>query len=532
MYGRMIVTLLMATWTGWTLEWMHGEEVPAGERRILYNSDGGEAFADFWTAAAPLEEIDGARMKTIMENSVDEMAKVGVNTLATCVWDRFQTMAPSQVCPDLMQKYLAPREAGLDPLETIIGRCHQRGIEFLACLRMNDRHRGGDVANKGQFIRDNPQWLLEGAPGGMDYAQPQVREQVLQFIGELLDRYEVDGIEFDYMRWCHMFEPGEGSQHANVLTDFVDKTRKLLTKASQRRKCGRLVLGVRVPQTLRECHYLGFDVATWVRKGLIDYVVPTDFFYTDPNTNIRDFVKLAQGTACKIYPAIHPMICEGNRPDLNSPANYRAVARNFYAIGADGIETYNYQYHWAGNHAAGYPGPAYMWPAALGYLRELRDPKLIAQRDRHYRFYQIWERKSPVGVVKDQRIKLHRGQSDLQDHRYFYLAEDLNDPSLRATLQFKAVGLTKKEALEIQLNGVKVPSRYIIRKFDEDGQNKWQGRPLEAFCWYMIDLNWENSDRPIVCGDNEIRVHLTSTVGGRGDLVEVCELEVYVYVSS
>jgi hypothetical protein len=173
-----------------------------------------------------------------------------------------------------------------------------------------------------------------------------------------------------------------------------------------------------------------------------------------------------------------------------------------------------------------------MWPAALGYLRELRNPKLIAQRDRHYRFYQIWERKSPVGVVKDQRIKLNRGQSDLRDRRHFYLAENLSDPSLRATLQFKALGLTKKEALEIQLNGIKVPSRYIIRKFDEDGQNEWQGRPLEAFCWYTIDLNWKSIDGPIVYGDNEIRVQLTSSAAGRGALVEVCELEVYVYVRS
>ena len=90
MCSRLIVTLLIATWWGGNLNWATGAEVPGGERRILYNSDGGEAFADFWTAAAPLEKIDGARMKTIMESSVDEMAKIGVDTLATCVWDRFQ----------------------------------------------------------------------------------------------------------------------------------------------------------------------------------------------------------------------------------------------------------------------------------------------------------------------------------------------------------------------------------------------------------------------------------------------------------
>ena len=59
-----------------------------------------------------------------------------------------------------------------------------------------------------------------------------------------------------------------------------------------------------------------------------------------------------------------------------------------------------------------------------------------------------------------------------------------------------------------------------------------QGRRLDAFCWCIIDLNWKTINVPIVCGDNEIGIRLISTEDERGGLVEVSELEVYVYVRS
>ena len=69
-------------------------------------------------------------------------------------------------------------------------------------------------------------------------------------------------------------------------------------------------------------------------------------YYTDFNTKVEDFVRLTEGTDCKIYPAIHPIICWGDEPGIMNIANYRGAAQNFYASGADGLETYNYQYHW------------------------------------------------------------------------------------------------------------------------------------------------------------------------------------------
>ena len=513
----------------------NGSEYPQHGRRILYNSDSHNALAEFWGQAAPLSSTDDEAVKTIVKNGIDELARAGVDSLVVVLSHRFQSLfGPSQVLEehwghlDKGEGYRSLREAGLDFRRLMAELCHQRGMEFFGCIRMNDRHRGP----VGQFIRDNPQWHLKlrGGPA-IDFAPEPVRAKLLAYIEELLATGELDGLELDYMRWCHMFPPGQGAQNAHLLTDFMGKTRTLLDAAAQRRARSRLVLGVRVPQTLKECEYLGFDVAAWIKEGLVDYVVPSDFFYTDLNTRVEEYVKLAEGTDCRIYPAIHPITYRGDDVGINNLANYRAAAHNFYAYGASGVETYNYQYHWGRRIGRNTPWPAYMWPSALGYLRHLRDPLDIAGHDRHYRFYPLWEQGAPTGTgAKDDRIKLDRAVSNGQGAQHFRLAEDLSDRKLRATLQFKAVGLAEGESLEIQLNGSLVPDQHITRHFDADGQNKWQGKVLPAFHLYIVDLNGSAQNPPIVNGDNQLTVRMIGKEDqGQGEVI-IDELEVYIYL--
>ena len=331
------------------------------ERRILYNSDTGNAFAEYWNQGAPLSTMDGEAVKAIVTNGIDELAKAGVDTLVMVVSHRFHTVyGPSRVLedewrhPEKDDGYRSLRDEGLDFRQLMAELCHQRGMEFFACIRMNDRHGGLAV---GRIIRENPQWHLK-LPGGpaIDFAPEPVRAKLLAYIEELLATVEVDGLEFDYMRWCHMFPPGQGAENAHLLTDFMQKTRALLDAAARQKSRSRLMLGVRVPQTLKECEYLGFDVAAWIQQGLVDFVVPSDFFYTDLNTRVEEYVKLAEGTDCRIYPAIHPVTYRGDDVGINNLSHYRAAAQNFYAYGASGVETYNYQYHWGRRIGRNTPG--------------------------------------------------------------------------------------------------------------------------------------------------------------------------------
>ena len=492
-------------------------------RRILHAWDGVTMWATILNTnyyESPNRQISQPAAqfsKRILEEMIDEEAAAQVDAISYCLFTAFWSDLPASKITELFPwRPAGMDEAGVDCLKVLIDRCHQHDMQFIADIRMNDRHGG---PRKG-LAKEHPEWAL--LESGNDFAIAGVREAMLSFVQEVLDGYDVDGVEYDYMRWCHMFKPGEGKKNAHLLTDLSRRTRKLLDEAARRRGIDRLEFGVRVPQNINECDYLGFDLATWIKEGLVDYVVPSDFFHSDTNMKTEDFVKLAAGTNCKIYPAIHPMISMDGPNEhyrLMQLENYRAAAQNFYGFGADGISPYNYQRGFSRRATAhrSSSSAAYMWPAALGWLRELRNPDEVRERDRHYLFYSIYKkpRKSPTGFSNDDNLYLTRDAPTRVGSRRFRMAEDFNNRKLRTTMQFKAIGLAEDDGLKIRINDADVPTDYITRVYDKNGQNVYEGDTLPPFYLFVIDMNWETTGRkqPLVFGDNTLTVRLESATG-------------------
>ena len=494
-------------------------------RKILHCWDGCSAWGPVIAQAVDAEKRRNGKIpepaaqfsKRILEEMIDEEAAAHVDAIAYCLFTAFWSDVPSSKITDLFPWRLPGMdEAGIDTLKVLIDRCHHHNMQFIADIRMNDRH---GVPPNG-IAKKHPEWALFG--GAYDYALAPVRQAMLDFNQEVLDGYDVDGLEYDYMRWCHMFKPGEGKKNAHLLNEFTRKTRKQLDAASKRRGCGRLLLGVRVPQTLEECEYLGLDVATWIREGLVDYVVPSDFMHSDSNMKVEDFVKLAKGAHCKVYPAIHPRISQDGPNEhhrVMTLSNFQAAVQNFYGFGADGISPYNYD----------------VSPTALGWLSQLRYPEEINRRDRHYLFYAVWKRKghpSPSGFHNDDNIYLDRAKPVLEGSRRFRMAEDFSNTKLETTMKFKVLGLAEDETLKMQINGADVPAEHITRVFDQDGQNVREGDPLPAFYLYTVDMNWKTAElkQPLVFGDNQLTVRLVPAEGKKDGEVSIEELECYVYV--
>ena len=498
------------------------------------------------SASEPLAEYS----KRMLEEMIDEEAAAHVDALSYCLFTAFWSDLPNSKVTDLFPwRPPGVDEAGIDPLKVLMDRCRRHNMKFIADIRMNDRH---GVPPNG-IMKEHPEWALFN--GAWDYQFDGVRQAMLDFTKEVLDTYDVDGIEYDYMRWCHMFKRGEGAANTDILTEFMRKSRKLLDDTAKRRGCERLLFGVRIPQLIGECEYLGYDLPTWIKECLVDYVVPSDFFHTDTNMKTEDFVKLTEGTDCKVYPAIHNAMSQdapGEHWKVMTAANFRAAAQNFYAFGADGISPYNYQRAWGRRFAAEVRAASYacyMWPGALGYVRELRYPDQIAENDRHYMFYSLHKNFMTVGgYPNDENIYLDRGKGVLEGSRRFRMAEDFTDPRLRATMQFKVLGLTDRggrsnirsagDRLEIRINGAQVPPEYVTIVFDMNpndlysGQSVFEGDTLPAFHEYVIDMNWETTGRkqPIVFGDNKLTVRLMPPEQEGEGKVSIEELECYVYV--
>ena len=477
---------------------------------------------------APAKPADGEEVKQRLEAVIDEQARFGVDRITHVIF----ALAEGTVPPNMKSFERRPwtgnftgedtgivsmEKLGYDTFQVMLDRTHHNGLQFLASLRMNDRH--GDPW-KTRFGLDHPDWRLkENNIRGFDFRQPGVRQTLLDVAEETLARYDVDGLEIDWMRHCHMFNPSEAAESHALLTQLMIDMRRLLDEAAARRGRGRLLLGARVPQTLEECRALGYDIATWARNGSVDFLCPSDFFYSDTNVRVEDFVAATRGTDCKIYPSVHPKIAEGHFNRVPSAANYNAMAKNYLSYGADGISVYNYHYHWRSDM-----GSEADWPSAMGHLTPLRELSSVARRSRHYLFYPMWPiGRCPTGAPYNKTNSVYLSAKSPEGSIRFRVAEDVSDPSLRSVLRLKITGLVSGDAVVVSLNGKPVAAESLLRTHVPDGRPEAEGRPLPAYTQLELPL----SAGMLLWGDNQLSVQWQASANDERSLVAE-ELEVLV----
>ena len=180
----------------------------------------------------------------------------------------------------LIANMRAVHEEGIDYPARVIERCRQRQISPWITLRMNDCHYNDipDHPFHGSFWKNNPQLRRQNYSGYfatcLDYAQPEVRNYFKALIQETLDRYDVDGLELDFMREPFLFSSGSESQGATLLTAWLREVRGLVDQAATRRGHP-ISLGVRVPSRPQTAMAWGLDAPTWSQEGLVDLLVAT-----------------------------------------------------------------------------------------------------------------------------------------------------------------------------------------------------------------------------------------------------------------
>ena len=169
-------------------------------------------------------------------------------------------------------------EKGCDYPKRMIDRARQNHVSPWISLRMNDSHYPDrpDHPYHSTFWRSHPQWHLAQ---GLDYEQPEVREHYLKLIREVCDRYDIDGLELDFLRFWLYFRPGHEHKGTKIMLEFVEQARAATRKAEQR--LGHPVqLAVRVPGNPWIARRLGLDAVAWARDGLIDLIVAGSFWHS------------------------------------------------------------------------------------------------------------------------------------------------------------------------------------------------------------------------------------------------------------
>ena len=485
---------------------------PRGDIRIVYVSDFNSDAKSVLPENATADHL---------RSYIDVLASCGVDVFAQ---DVFQKQGVGWFWPEhpdhahrAGQVDKIPRADG-PPIKIAVEQCHQRDMKFLAVFRMADRHRGGQQA---LIAKRQDLWNPDFGDAAMDYTHNEIRDWVFALLEEIVSRFDVDGFEFTYTRHMHCFPGAKAPESHPIMTKFLRRVREKLNDAGVE-KGRKLLLGVRVPQTLEECHALGYDVPTWIKEGLIDYVAPCDFFYTDFNAKYEEFAAHTRGSNCMLYPAVHPITCRGDDVGILQPRNYRAAVRNMYAAGADGISQFNYQYHF-GRRRSDYPWSESGYPTSLAWLRQMRGTDKFDDLPRHYLFLPLWASRAPSGFVKHDRIALKREEGSSGEYR-FRIAEELSQPGVSAELIARASKATQQDKLKFWINGTMVPSNHIKMIYHGQGRPAKYGRPLGPHSVFMIPL----VSPPIVFGDNILTAAVDAKGGeGDGDIV-IDELEVTI----
>lgn len=94
---------------------------------------------------------------------------------------------------------------GYDPLAFCIEECHKRGLTCHGWInpyrysnRSGDNWSGNNDTTKLNYAKTHPEWLLHYSGSiVLDPALPQVRQRIKEVVGDIISRYDIDGILMD-----------------------------------------------------------------------------------------------------------------------------------------------------------------------------------------------------------------------------------------------------------------------------------------------------------------------------------------------
>jgi hypothetical protein len=301
-------------------------------------------------------------------------------------------------------------ERKLDPLAIWIDRCREKEISPWVTVRMNDLHTVHELDSpyNNEFWRVHPEyWRVPSsvddehftadrcAERALDFAIPEVREYTMLLLRELLERYDVDGIELDWMRfWAH-FAPGREAEGGVILTKYMAEVREL-TETWARRRGHPVKISARVPARPEHARGLGLDGIAWAKKGLVDLLIPTPFWFTT-NTDIpielwrellgaaAEDITLAAGIEIRVHNRFVHTACTYN--DLESS---RGQIASLVDRGAEHVYMFNFFL------PTPVPGGVWTEPEFKEFLNDGADlDKILSKPRRHIVTY---DDAVPVGV--------------------------------------------------------------------------------------------------------------------------------------
>ncbi len=357
---------------------------------------------------------------------------------------------------------------GIDWVGELVAECHRRGLEafwnnrvcpvdFSPTHRWSGPRLPHDHPSRLNPIKqEHPDWTVPcWWPHGLwNLAVPEVRERKVEILRELLERYDLDGLQLDFARHTPCLPPGQEWENRDHATAFVRMVR-LMTLDVERRTGRPILLAARVGETIEGNRLDGFDVARWAEDGLVDIFSPGGRTTT---IDLAGFKRIVSGRPIKLCA---PFDGHHTTDGYHFPPEeyHRGVFDNFWRQGADFVSLFNWACAEPGFYdRVGLPGTM-KCPSHTQATVEVGSLRTMAGKDRIYTVerrggypwagnfvYRNDERSLPLGLRDESQ------PVDLPLFVYDDLAQD--EVISRILVQVVLRGAADDGSLEASLNGV------------------------------------------------------------------------------
>lgn len=248
-------------------------------------------------------------------------------------------------------------ESDTDMYAMAFEKIREAGIRPWMSFRMNDRHGTGE---KTSYLRSRFHYeakengYMVGSEYGfhricLDFSEERVRQIMYDYLREMILRYDVFGIQLDFMRCMVCFDYLNDTDYQHYMTEFIRDIHGVVEEAEA--KFGHdIKLMLRLGRSIEHNMVFGFDVETIVAEKLVDALVPSPRWdYSDSTLPVAEWKALA-GDDIAVFVGI-----EQNRYNTFSMNDNKSSAgvymtrdyvkgysAGYYAQGADGVYFNNF----------------------------------------------------------------------------------------------------------------------------------------------------------------------------------------------
>jgi len=292
--------------------------------------------------------------------------------------------------------------AGGDMVKVFVDRCRLKGLVPFVSFRLNDSH-GHEYVNAPReelpgwlwhvmtpIHVHHPEWRLgqdlnDWGTRVLNWAIPEVRDLKFRFIEEIIEQYDIDGFELDFMRHDNYFKQDEttSEQRLDIMAGFIGRVREVLdrtAKPGQHRW-----LCVRIPGHISGHHKLGIDIKSFADAG-VDMFNLCSYFFTEQQSDMEIITEMVPDKA--VY---HESTCAAAFGKSLGPYDqsfWRVTDQMFYTLahltysrGGSGISVFNFVYY-RPHHGNPDIGPFYEPPFHV--FNHAGDAAWVAKQPQHY----------------------------------------------------------------------------------------------------------------------------------------------------